>query len=168
MDNNKYQKKILFISLFVLTLVVILKMPPVSDIKHTNAATTAATETVVIRDAQKAYRENISVELHKTNTSCYAVVTPDTVVNKAVTFTSQNTSIMTVSTVVINGVYYAQMTGISEGVTKVTATTAGGKSYSSYVTVYTAVPNVTGIINTATPLKKQPCHRQKTSPRQPV
>lgn len=151
MDTNKYYKKIVIFSLLILATAMILHTPIISDIKHTNAA---ATETVVIRDAQKAYRENISVELHKTNTSCYAVVTPDTVVNKAVTFTSQNTSIMTVSTVVINGVYYAQMTGVQEGVTKVTATTASGKTYSSYVTVYTAVPNVTGIINTATPLKK--------------
>ena len=151
MHNNKYQKKMLLISLFVLTIVVIFKIVFVSDMMQTNAA---ATETVIIRDAQKAYRKNISVELHKTNTSCYAVVTPDTVTNKAVTFTSQNPAIMTVSTVVIDGVYYAQMTGVAEGVTKVTATTASGKTYSSYVTVYTAVPNVTGIINTATPLKK--------------
>ena len=34
-------------------------------------------EKVVIRDSQKTYRENISVELGKTNTNCYAVVTPD-------------------------------------------------------------------------------------------
>lgn len=151
MDKNKCQKKMLIISLFVLAISMVLKIPIVSDNIQTKAATT---EKVVIRDAQKAYRENISVQLNKTNTSCYAVVTPDTVVNKAVTFTSQDASIMTVSTVVINGVYYAYMTGVAEGVTVVTATTASGKTYSSYVTVYTAVPDVTGIINTATPLKK--------------
>lgn len=165
MDTNKYYKKIVIFSLLILATAMILHTPIISDTKHTNATTT---EKVVIRDAEKAYRENISVELHKTNTSCYAVVTPDTIVNKAVTFTSQNTSIMTVSTVVINGVYYAQMKGIAEGVTQITATTASGKTYSSYVTVYTAVPNVTGIINTATQLKKQPCHRQKASPRRLV
>ncbi|MBO4996849.1 MAG: Ig-like domain-containing protein, partial [Lachnospira sp.] len=152
MDNN-YRKKVWIIGIFILAITAALKISSIFDMTQIMAMA-AENEQVIIRDAQKAYRENISVELHKTNTSCYAVVTPDTIANKAVIFTSQNPAIMTVSTVVMNGVYYAQMTGVAEGVTKVTATTTSGKTYSSYVTVYTAVPNVTGIINTATPLKK--------------
>lgn len=111
-------------------------------------------EKVVIRDSQKTYRENISVELGKTNTNCYAVVTPDSIVDKSVTYSSQNTEIMTVQTVLVNGTYYAYMTGIKEGVTRVVATTASGKTYSSYVTVYTAISDTPGIINTNTVLKK--------------
>lgn len=150
MDNREKQKRIKIISLF-LVIASILHISNIFDMISVNAA---VTEKVIIRDAEKEYRENISVQLNKTNTSCYAVVTPDTVANKAVTFTSQDTSIMTVSTVESNGIYYAHMTGVAEGVTKVTATTASGKTYSSYVTVYTAVSNVTGIVNTATSLKK--------------
>ena len=147
--NHTSVTVIIILSIALLIIVLIPESP--SSYLTPNAA---EQEKVVIRDSQKTYRENITVELHKTNTSCYAVVTPATIANKAVTYTSQNPAIMTVNTVNNNGVYYAHITGIAEGVTTLTATTASGKTYSSYVTVYTTIQETPGIINCKTALKK--------------
>lgn len=155
MDKCKFKRTMLAIGLLFFTILTVGKMPAAFNAVNVLVKAAATeTEKVVIRDAQKTFRENITVELGKTSTSCYAVVTPDFVTDKSVTYTSQNTGIMTVQTVAVNGRYYAYMTGVKEGVTIVTATTKSGAAYSSYVTVYTAISSTPGVINTNTALKK--------------
>ncbi|MBO4997745.1 MAG: hypothetical protein J6D02_07095, partial [Lachnospira sp.] len=83
MQPKKKHTSVTVIIILSIALFIIVLIPESSSGYLTPNA--AEQEKVVIRDSQKTYRENITVELHKTNTSCYAVVTPATIANKAVT-----------------------------------------------------------------------------------
>ena len=120
-----------------------------------NAATSVTSTKLVIRDNEKAYRENIGVNIGSTLKTCYIVFTPDNTTNQNVTLTTSNPSIATVTARKADTTTYADITGITEGVTTLTATAAdGGSSYSCLVTVRTPIEEAEGELTESMNLKQ--------------
>ena len=104
------------------------------------AAAPVLTQKIVLRDAEKAQRENVTVNQGETLSSCYIETTPVSVTNPSVTLTSSNPSIMAVTQHKgADGRTYADITGITSGVATLTVTAQDtGKTYSLSISV--AIP----------------------------
>lgn len=123
---------------FVLfTLIIVLALPVLKHLPSNAAGTPVLTQKLVIRDAQKAYRENVTVNEGETLSTCYIEITPSNTTNQAVTLTSSSQDIMTVAQHKgTDGKTYVDITGISTGVAMLTATALDtGKTYSLNVSV---------------------------------
>lgn len=128
------------ISVFFLILIMSLFVfvPVVFSLRTTAAP--VLTQKIVLRDAEKAQRENVTVNKDETLSSCYIEVTPVNVTNQSVTLTSSNPAIMTVAQHKgTDGRTYVDITGVNSGVATLTVTAKDtGKTYSLSVSV--AIP----------------------------
>ena len=133
-SNKRHISAVLLILAMVFSLCV-----PVILLLRT-AAAPVLTQKIVLRDAEKAQRENVTVNRGETLSSCYIEVTPANVTNQSVTLTSSNPSIMTVAQHKgTDGHIYADITGVNSGVATLTVTAQDtGKTYSLSVSV--AIP----------------------------
>ncbi|MBO4997603.1 MAG: Ig-like domain-containing protein, partial [Lachnospira sp.] len=120
-----------------------------------NAATSVTSTKLVIRDNEKAYRENIGVNIGSTLKTCYIVFTPESTTNQNVTLATSNPEIAIVTARKADTTTYADITGITEGVTTLTATAAdGGSTYSCLVTVRTPIEEAEGELTESMNLKQ--------------
>ena len=128
------------ISLLTLTITILGTLFVPVIIFSRTAAAPVLTQKIVLRDAEKAQRENVTVNQGETLSSCYIEITPANVTNKAVTLTSSNPSIMTVAQHKgADGRTYADITGIASGVATLTVTAQDtGTTYSLSISV--AIP----------------------------
>ena len=107
-------------------IVILLLSLTAFPITQTLGANTITSTSLVIRDNEKAYRENIGVNIDTTLKTCYVVFNPANTTNQNVTFTTSDPGIATVTARKSGTTTYADITGLTEGVTTLTATAADG------------------------------------------
>lgn len=136
-------------------LVLLFSIIAIYPIIGTNGADTIISTEIVIRDNEKAYRENIGVNIGTTLKTCYVVFKPGNTTNQNVTFRTSDPAVATAVGRKVNGMTYVDITGHAEGVTTLIATAAdSGVTYSCLVTVRTPIEEAEGELTESMQLKQ--------------